>query len=177
LQHSQFPEPPSHVYTSADKLLPVEQVGLFHPSPPRSVVSSNGVSRTWEGWKLGALLCVLVVAASLILNISVTAWASATFGLSGGIGTIHRGPCPSIRHTGLWLHIGINILSTIMLGASNYSMQCLSSPTRSEVDKAHANRTWLDIGIQSISNLPKIRRMRMVLWIILAASSIPLHLM
>lgn len=177
MQHSQFPGPPSHVYTSADKLLPVEQVCLSQPSPPRSIVTSNGVSRTWEGWRLGALLCMLVIAASLILNITVTTWASATFGLPGGIGTIHRGPCPSVRITGLWLHIGINILSTIMLGASNYSMQCLSSPTRSEVDKAHANKTWLDIGIQSIRNLTKIRRMRMVLWLILAASSIPLHLM
>lgn len=131
----------------------------------------------WEGWQLGAAICSLVVSATLILNVTVTAWASITFGLAAGIGTIHRGPCHSVKQTGLWLHIAINVLSTMLLGASNYCMQCLCSPTRREVDKAHAKRTWLDIGIQSVRNLSKIGRMRMVLWIVLAASSVPLHLM
>ncbi len=120
---------------------------------------------------------MVAVAAVLILNVTVTAWAAATFGLSGGIGTIRRGSCPAIKHTGSRLHIAINVLSTMLLGASNYSMQFLSSPTRDEVDKAHAEQKWLDIGIQSFRNLVKIGRMRMVLWFLLAISSIPLHLM
>jgi hypothetical protein len=133
--------------------------------------------RTWKGWQRGAAVCLLVVTATLILNVTVTAWAAIAFGLSDGIGTIHRGPCHAVKQTGLWLHIGINILSTMLLGASNYCMQCLCSPTRQEVDRAHAKKAWLDIGIQSVRNLSKIGRMRLILWIILAASSVPLHLM
>ena len=45
------------------------------------------------------------------------------------------------------------------------------------MDKAHENNTWLDIGIQSFRNLMKIRKVRVVLWVLLAVSSIPLHLM
>ena len=56
-------------------------------------------------------------------------------------------------------------------------MQCLSSPTREEVDKAHNLGQWLDIGIPSIRNLRRISRRRLVLWWLLAGSSIPLHLM
>jgi hypothetical protein len=56
-------------------------------------------------------------------------------------------------------------------------MQCLCSPTRQEVDRAHTRKTWLDIGIQSMRNLSRIGRLRMGLWIILAASSIPLHIL
>jgi hypothetical protein len=171
---------PPHTYHSTDELLPLEHDCLFQPSPRLSTTSvereGNGTG-SWEGWKLCARLCVLVVAAVLVLNITVTAWAALRFGLSGGIGTIHRGTCTSIKHTGLWLHIAINVLSTLLLGASNYYMQCLCSPTRSEVDKAHRRRTWLDIGVQSTRNLTKIRRLRMILWLLLAASSIPLHLM
>ena len=172
-------EPP-HAYHSTDELLPLEHDRLFQLSPRLS--NSSGERKvneveSWKGWKLGARICALVVGAILVLNISVTAWAALRFGLSGGIGTIHRGSCTSIKHTGLWLHIAINVLSTLLLGASNYCMQCLCSPTRSEVDRAHSKRTWLDIGIQSVRNLTKISRLRMFLWILLAASSIPLHLM
>ena len=171
-------EPPPHTYQSTDELLPLEDERLFQLSPPPSLGPRSG-RKPWqrEGWQFGALLCAAMVTAVLILNVAITAWAACTFGLFGGIGTIHRGPCPSIKRTGLWLHIAINVLSTMLLGASNYSMQFLSSPTRSEVNRAHQNKTWLDIGIQSLRNLTKIRRMRMVLWFLLAASSIPLHLM
>jgi len=71
----------------------------------------------------------------------------------------------------------INILSTLLLSASNYCMQCMSAPTRKEVDEAHAGRKWLDIGIQSLRNVSKIEKKRGVLYCLLAFSSIPLHLL
>jgi hypothetical protein len=122
-------------------------------------------------------VCLFVVACGLVLNIVVIGWAASAFDLSGGIGTIYRDTCDKIKTTGLWLHIAINILSTMMLGASNYCMQCLCSPTRQEIERAHARRQWLDIGIQSLRNLTRIKRPRMILWMFLAGSSIPLHLM
>lgn len=174
-------EPPPHTYRSTDELLPLEPEHFFPQSSPRESLSSSNqdafCSGPWHGWKRGASLCLLVVGAVFLLNIVVTAWAATTFGLSGGIGTIHRGECARIKSTGLWLHIAINVLSTMLLGASNYYMQCLCSPTRQEVDQAHAQRMWLDIGIQSMRNLGKISRTRMSLWICLAATSIPLHIM
>ena len=167
-------------YRSTDELLPSERERLHQTSPKlsnRSFDSHPSGSKWFEGWRLGDVYCAAVVAASLVLNVTVTIWASKTFGLSGGIGTIHRDTCPSIKHIGLWVHVAINVISTILLGASNYCMQCLCSPTRREVDKAHENNTWLDIGIQSFRNLMKIRKVRVVFWVLLAVSSIPLHLM
>lgn len=38
------------------------------------------------------------------------------------------------------MHIIINILSTALLAASNYVMQCLSAPTRPDVNEAHTQR-------------------------------------
>jgi hypothetical protein len=161
-------------------LLPLDREHLFYPTSPRASISSSGhgfLSGHSDGWKRGASFCLIVVAAALILNIIVTAWAATHFGISGGIGTIYRDDCTVIKRSGLWLHIGINILSTLLLGASNYFMQCLCAPTRQEVDKAHARKLWLDIGIQSIRNLGKISTTRVILWTFLAASSIPLHIM
>lgn len=74
-----------------------------------------------------------------------------------------------------WLHLAINVLGTILLGASNYCMQCLSFPTRDEVNKAHSRGAWLDIGVPSVRNLRQISSKRLALWWLLAVSSIPLH--
>ncbi|KAJ9636341.1 hypothetical protein H2199_008016 [Coniosporium tulheliwenetii] len=74
-------------------------------------------------------------------------------------------------------HVLINILSTIMLTASNYCMQLLSAPTRDEVARAHRHGQGLDIGIISLRNLRYISKRRTALWLSLALSSIPLHLL
>ena len=87
-----------------------------------------------------------------------------------------EGNCKETGHLSLWLHLIINLLSTLLLGASNYSMQCLASPTREEVDKAHHQSTWLDIGVPSVRNLTRIARHRIILWWFLVISGVPLHL-
>lgn len=165
---------------STENLLLREQEHLYQNTPQPSVESLEPGVEThgkFEGWRLGVIYCAAVVALSLIGNLAITIWASKTFGLIDGIGTIHKGTCPSIKRIGLWVHVAINVMSTVLLGASNYCMQCLCSPTRREVDRAHESHTWLDIGIQSFRNLTKIKKSRLILWALLAASSIPLHLM
>jgi hypothetical protein len=76
------------------------------------------------------------------------------------------------------MHLVINILSTLMLGASNYCMQCLASPSRAQVDEAHAKRIWVRIGVPNIWNLlSRQRGKRQVLGWILLVTSAPIHLM
>lgn len=55
-------------------------------------------------------------------------------------------------------------------------MQCLSAPTRKEIDRAHARGVWLDIGIPSVRNLRYISKRRVLIWALLGLSSLPLHL-
>ncbi|KAL8743097.1 MAG: hypothetical protein Q9184_008155, partial [Pyrenodesmia sp. 2 TL-2023] len=49
-------------------------------------------------------------------------------------------------------------------------------PTRQDIDRAHARHVWLNVGVQSVRNLLRISRTRALLWLLLALSSIPLHL-
>lgn len=56
-------------------------------------------------------------------------------------------------------------------------MQCLSSSIRSEIDKAYSQGIWLDIGVPSVWNLRRLSTIRIILWWLLAISSIPLHLL
>ena len=121
--------------------------------------------------------CTAGTAVILIINITWIIWASRTYGMKNGIGTIQRGTCKEAKSLGLWLHLAINVLSTLLLAASNYCMQCLAAPTRTEVDKVHKDQKWLDIGVPSVRNLFFIARVRSLLWFLLVISSVSLHLL
>ena len=112
-----------------------------------------------------------------LINSILTLWASKSFGVNAGAGTIQHGDCHQTKNLSLWLHLAINVLSTALLSASNYTMQCLSSPTRQDIDKAHAQNNWLDIGVPSVRNLRRITWKRIILWWLLAITSLPLHLL
>jgi hypothetical protein len=139
--------------------------------------------RTGREWTKGILYCIWFVSGVLVANIILTiiavVLAHSKYG-SGefGYAPVYQGKCSVAKNSATGIHLVINILSTIMLGASNYCMQCLAAPSRSEVDEAHGKRAWLAIGIPDIAHLvlrAPARRRR--LGIVLLATSFPIHLM
>ena len=130
-----------------------------------------------QGYHFGILCCAVASAVVMVINLTLTVWASKRYGLEEGLGTILDGKCSETKKLAMWTHLGINVLSTLLLGASNYTMQCLSSPTREDINRAHSQNLWLNIGTPSIRNLLGISRSRMILWWLVAVSSVPLHLM
>lgn len=126
---------------------------------------------------MGVATSALTTTAVLVTNCILLIWASVHFGLDDGMGTALEGDCETVASWSLWLHIVINALSSVLLGASNYTMQCVASPTRSECDRAHAKGKWMDIGVPSLKNLTKISWQRRILWALLGLSSIPIHLL
>ena len=134
---------------------------------------------TWrklQAWHTWVLICSAGAGVTFCLNIALTVWAAA-FGFKDGVATLKEGKCSDIKTWDLWIHLGINVLSTTLLAASNYTMQCLTAPVREEIDRGHRKRVALDIGIPSLKNLRGISRMKIILWALLAVSSIPLHLL
>lgn len=125
---------------------------------------------------MGVIGCAVATSMVFLINLIVTIWAAAHYGIADGIGAIQNGGCGSTKTLSLWSHLAINVLSTATLSASNYCMQCLSAPTRQDIDRAHAQHHWLDIGVRSVRNLLHISRIKALLWVLLALSSIPLHL-
>lgn len=129
--------------------------------------------RKFSGWRGGCLAAAVSASIVLLINLIFTIWAASTSKNGTHVGTIYEGECGTVRNADSWLHIAINAMGTILLGASNYTMQCLSSPTRSEVDVAHSKGQYLDIGLPSLKNLNG--RRKKVLFAFLVVSTMPLH--
>lgn len=129
-------------------------------------------------WNIGLLVGLYASLAVLITNIALLVYSIVRhLGYDGGVSTIFIGDAGAATRTSTALHVAINALSTVLLTASNYAMQLLCAPTRKELDRAHRSGKWLEIGLMSIYNLRHIDKSRAILWILLATSSLPLHLL
>ena len=113
--------------------------------------------------------------AVLLANVVALIVLEVKYKADRGVVPMYEGGCSLVKRLDVVAHIFINILSTLLLGASNLCMQLMAAPTRKEVDKAHSSQKWLDIGVPSFRNLSRIRRSRVVMWVFLVVSSLPLH--
>lgn len=162
--------------TEVSSILPLK--GKTKPRSKLQEFHKWRVKRGWVGWKFSLRAGVIVSAAVFLINLAATIPGFTMPGrFDQGTAILREGACSKVRWTNITVHLYMNIASTILLSAANYAMQCLSAPTRSDVDKAHKKHVWLDIGVPSFRNVPYIRKRNIVLWTCLAATSLVHHLL
>lgn len=91
------------------------------------------------------------------------------------VGTLWSGDCSKTKISNALIHVAINILSSALLAASNFSMQILVAPTRDMINEAHSKKKWVQVGVPSVRNLARIEWYRCAIWLCMALSSVPLH--
>ncbi|KAH7361130.1 hypothetical protein BKA66DRAFT_573670 [Pyrenochaeta sp. MPI-SDFR-AT-0127] len=155
----------------------VRPISDFCSSIDRRLTNRLRRSR-YHGWRVGVLSALCMSTFVLCCNITLIVAGSVVNGGydKDGVANLVYGNERTISRWNTTFHVLINALSTILLAGSNYTMQVLSSPTRLDIDKAHAKGNWLEIGLLSPRNLRIISRKRMALCLLLAVSSVPLHL-
>ncbi|KAK5625205.1 hypothetical protein RRF57_000921 [Xylaria bambusicola] len=94
------------------------------------------------------LLQVALIATIFGTNLFILVYAASKYPSRNGVGLLYAGDCDTLQ----------------------------ASPTRADIDKTHKINRWLDIGVPSLRNLRYIDRWRVVSCVILALSSLPIHL-
>lgn len=143
-----------------------------NPTHPRAKTWRTRMARQ----KVVLWACFVIVSTICITNfvLAVLLW-SRDESSPDGVVTLYQGDCTVVRRADTATHLLINILSTLLMGASNMTLELIGAPTRKEVDKAHRAGTWLDIGVLSFRNLSRTSRVSCTIWCCLALSSIPIH--
>ena len=164
----------------SDSITPIGRLDIFasrellSPFIPKCD-QEHPLARTFGVWhaKLNILLLQACIISSLVLILNIV--GTILMNVNSENSEIFHGDCGTSAKISSGLHVLINILSTLLLGASNFSMQLLAAPSRTEVDVAHQTQNWLDIGVPSLRNLKHIAKCRRFLWWALVVSSTPLH--
>lgn len=154
-------------------------VELLEPFIPAAKPEHSRV-KTWRRWiarrKVVLWGCFSATSVVCLTNSTVAIWAWLHYERTqDGIVELFRGNCSVVKRADTGAHVVINILGTLLLSASNLTLQLLVAPTREEVDKAHARGDWFDIGVPSYRNLKGISKLKTTLWCLLGLSSIPIH--
>ncbi|KAI0868376.1 hypothetical protein GGS24DRAFT_513528 [Hypoxylon argillaceum] len=152
------------------------------------------------GWKQAATVnCILLCIISIILIGLLITTAIQAGGIEDPV-LFYEGSCKqkSASYLNFFLHLLINIVSTLVVSrkvkfifitspmclpdllnfaSSNFFMQILNAPTRDEIDAAHQQGTWLEIGVSSARNVFRVSKFKTCCWIGLLVTSIPIHLL
>lgn len=121
---------------------------------------------------------VLLTLTILVVNIALTVWATTSYPPNyRGMGTLSFGNCSTINTINGAVHLALNIVSSLFLGAGNYCMQTLVAPSRQEMDRAHSKGVSLDIGVPNVKNLRYINRGRVITWALIGMLATLLHLL
>jgi hypothetical protein len=154
----------------------VSDVNLETRSWPRSIKARFDLRYSTRSWAFGLYTGLYASITVLLSNIALMMIGLVSHGgVVDAVGTIAQGEAHRIARISTAYHVLINVMSTVLLTSSNYAMQTLCAPTRDDINDAHAKGHWLEIGIMSIHNLRHVKRRRMILWVLLAFSSAPLH--
>jgi len=177
-RHSQASDDTSR---SALKDVTFGSVELLSPWFPK-IIENEDVAVTFRTRRKRRIVvlwaCFALTFGICITNFTLTviAWSALPISPDGVI-TIYKGDCYSTTRFDTGLHVLINLLSTLLLSASNLALQLVVSPTRHDVDSAHAKGIWLDIGVPSFRNLLHISCSSVIIWGVLVLSSLPIHFM
>ncbi|KAL4889597.1 hypothetical protein BDV59DRAFT_210270, partial [Aspergillus ambiguus] len=174
--------PTTTLYRSEDRLIPSpsgqgsrndsaydETVRHAHLKPLRW-------GNRFNGWRFTIFLAFITSLVVLSLNLGFLLYTTTHHRQENEKGVLYQGDCVKVQHMSTGFHLLVNILSTALLSASNFGMQCFSAPTRHNIDRAHQQGLWLDVGVPSVRNLFRVSRWRSILWLCLAFSSLPFHL-
>jgi hypothetical protein len=164
-------------YTVSRRKTLVERVKEYEHSRFHTRLFAKFYDTFVGGWRAGLVRSFLLSFVALIVNISVYSWLFRTYEAESGTAMLRRGSCGMVRSANTGIHVALNVLSTLILGASTYAMQGITAPTRKEVDAAHAKGKWVEIGTQSLRNLLYVRRRNAWVWLLLAITSMPFHLL
>lgn len=149
--------------------------GPAHSPPHQNKVPSSSSSR-FSGWRGGLLAATISLAICVVVELVLLIVALKLSSPVSGLGTLYFGSCDRVKKLSDYLLIVLNVIGTITIGTSNYVMQTLTAPSRRQIDKAHANGSFLDIGISSPSNIRQLGGRRRVMYFLLGASTVPIHL-
>lgn len=140
---------------------------------PSQSPSKRSLGKSYRGWRGGCLLATITTAIVLIINLTFTMWGVIRTKSGLEIATLLVAECNSVNNASKVLHYGINALGKLLVAASNYSMQCLSSPARKEIDVAYSQGCHLNIGVVSLRHWFGWKKK--VLFTLLLCSTLSLH--
>lgn len=124
----------------------------------------------FSGWRMGALLNICLLTLCLVVEITMISVAFSMDKKSSQAfdGVLYRGNCTVTKRWTSVLSLLLNLIATLLIGSSNYMMQCFTAPTTTVLRQEHKRGRSVHLGVMSTR--------KPLAWWIMGLTSIPVHL-
>ena len=96
------------------------------------LVKHSRHDKWFSGWRMGAYSAACLAMVSLVINMAAAIWLRRHPNATSGLVQVFTGDYDEVSKMDMWIHLLINAISTLLLGGSDYCMQCLCAPTRAD---------------------------------------------
>jgi len=141
------------------------------------LINHGPTTRRHPTWRLVVIINITFVGLVLLVHIAFLIWIYTNLQIRHGVAEISSGTCPHTSRVAAYAHFATNAFAVLLFAVGTHASQILLSPTRSEVENAHARDRWLHIGVGGLRNMKWIHKRRLIKAVVLLAASILLSLL
>ena len=141
------------------------------------LINHGPTPRRHPTWRLVVIINTIFVGLVLLVYIVFLVWIYTSLQVRHGVAEVFSGTCSQSSRAAAYAHFATNALAVLLFAVGTHASQILLSPTRAEVENAHARDRWLHIGVGGLRNMKWIHKRRLIKAVVLLATSILLPLL
>jgi hypothetical protein len=135
------------------------------------LIDHGQASRRHPTWRIVVILNTIFICLVLVVYLAFLAWIYTNLQVRHGIAEIFSGACPQAFRAITYAEFATNTFAILLFAAGTHAVQLLLSPTRAEVEFAHARERWLHIGVGGLRNMKWVPKRRLMKAVILLMTS------
>jgi hypothetical protein len=123
-------------------------------------------------WRIVVIVNTIFVCLVLVVYIAFLTWIYTNLQFRNGVAEVFSGTCPQASRVATYAHCVTSAFAVLLFAVGTQSFQLLLSPTRAEVENAHARDRWLHIGVGGLRNMKWIHKRRLTRAVVLLMTSV-----
>jgi hypothetical protein len=122
-------------------------------------------------WRIIVVLNTISVCLALVVYLAFLTWIFTHLQVRYGVAEVFSGSCLQASRVVTYAQIATNAFAILLFAVGTHATQLLLSPTRTEVEYAHARDRWLHIGVGGLRNMKWVHKRRLMKAVVLLMTS------
>ena len=122
-------------------------------------------------WRIVVISNTILVGLLLLVYVAFLIWIYSNLQVRNGVAELISGACPQASRIAAYAHFTTNAFAVLLFSVGTHASQILLSPTRAEIENAHARDRWVHIGVGGVRNMKWMHKRRLTKAVVLLMTS------
>jgi hypothetical protein len=136
------------------------------------LIDHGQAPRRRSTWRIVVIINTIFVSLVLLVYVAFLVWIYVNLQIRNGVAEVFSGVFPEASRVVTYAHFVTSAFAVLLFAVGTHAAQLLLSPTRAEVENAHARDRWLHIGVGGLRNMKWIHKRRLIRAVLLLMTSV-----